>query len=376
MKKVMVAAILSLIFCLGLVSGSASSLPVAEMALDTAGEACELNADAQGWLWVTDYALGQIWGVNPSGGKYEIYNVTGNPGDARRVGDNLWWVDQTYNIYGRASTVSGAYTTWQSETSDYLYGTAVDASSRLWATELFGSTLYRFDPADPQGATECAFVIPGGVMSSYLISDGGDTLWFEDYLNGRLLRINTDSGALSWWTLPTGASPNGLALDADGNVWYADTFNGEVAVLFPGAEMVRRYALPQNSMPWMVTLQDGQVWFTDQGNNTIGKLYPAIAAYTEENAREEASTTIVPTCAKVNVVNTGTLSHPPQDIIMEPVTYDIFASGPGYTMYQLPIDAYPWGIADTDLIWFVDTGRAVLGSIDPFNYVFLPLILR
>ena len=66
---------------------------VSETALDPAGAAYEVNADAQGLLWISDYDRGQVRGLYPEDGYFEVYPVLGHPSDARHDGTHLWWVD-------------------------------------------------------------------------------------------------------------------------------------------------------------------------------------------------------------------------------------------------------------------------------------------
>ena len=98
-----------------------------------------------------------------------MYPVLGAPGDARRVGDDLWWADGQTGILGRVSTIDGVYTRWNVDGVGGFYGTAVDAQGRLWAVDSVESYLYRLDP---DAGELCAFSLPQEGNLDYLLHQG------------------------------------------------------------------------------------------------------------------------------------------------------------------------------------------------------------
>jgi len=361
-------AIISLIIILGVSTGSVKGLAVDEVNLNPAGGAYEVNADASGILWLGDYGAGEIRAYDPQILKYEVFAVAGNPGDARQVGGNIWWVDQGTPLMGRMNRTSGAYTTWEVSTAYNLQGSAVDSLGRLWATEYYGSSLWRLDLSGVN-PNLCQFTLPLDGSSNYVISDGGSNVWLGDFYNGRLLRLNISSGALKWWPLPGDplmpAAPNGLVLDADGHIWYADTNLNEIAELDPNGTTIKRYEVPNGTIPWMLAVQNGKIWFTDQAGSAVGKLDPVSAAFSQFTSSPDATITLTPTCKRPASGPSGTLSHPPQPYSVAAFNYAESTPLTGLTMYSVPYPAssYLNGITTNGSIWFIDTGRAVLGNI-------------
>ena len=58
---------------------------------------------------------------------------------------------------------------------------------------------------------------------SQIAADG--SVWYADYMRGKLIRFNPSTKAAKEWDMPSGAAslPYSLALDGRGRVWLAET---------------------------------------------------------------------------------------------------------------------------------------------------------
>lgn len=373
-KFVLVLVCLSLL--LSLTGGLAQAdLQVSEAALNPTGAAYEINADDQGFLWISDYDAGEIWGVDPATGSYEVYPVGGAPSDARHVGDTLWWADGETDVLGRASTLDGAYTHWRVPGVAGFYGTALDAQGRFWAVDYSGPFLYRLDPALPQ---LCTIILPDDGMSDYLLRQDG-YLWVGDYMNSRLLRLAVSDNSLTWWELPAFSYPFGLAVDGQGDIWYADSDNNMLAQLDPDTSELTSYPFPLVGLPGMVAIQGDRVWFSEQQLTSIGILDPALADH-EVAEVTTGSASAVSSCESISTAATGYLTITVGDISGSPALYPTLVNEGGWKIFQMPGSAVPWGIASQDqTIWVVDTGRQNLIQViqeEQEQKVYLPLIKK
>ncbi len=351
---------------------------VSETALDPAGAAYEVNADAQGLLWISDYDKGQVRGLYAEDGYFEVYPVLGHPSDARHDGTHLWWVDAASNIVGRASTADGTVTRWAVPGAAGFFGTALDAAGRLWFTAADASQLYRLDAAAAP-AELCTYTLPDGGQSAYLAGQDG-YLWLGDHINGRMLRLRVSDNSLTAWPLPPGTAAFGLAVDAEGRLWYADTGGRALARLAADGQL-DSYSLPQGKTPRMVALRGREVWYTEQGLAGIGRLDPQQAAHTTGSLLA-AQPTLAGSCAAIAAADSGQLTITNIDVDWHAASYPVTVNERGWQVYQAPEDAAPWGIAaGTSDIWFVDTARHVLGRLAPetspaAHRVYLPLVIR
>ncbi len=362
-------------FLLGITAPARADLEVSEGALNPDGTAYEINPDGQGWLWISDFDAGQIWGLDVSGGYFEIYPliyddsdpdpsqwVWGAPSDARRVGSDLWWADGKTGVLGRVSTEDGAYTLWRVEGADGFYGTAVDEQGRLWATDSAEPYLYRLD-AD--AGELCTFSLPQSGKLYYLLHQAG-YLYAGDDVNDRLLRLKVSDNTLDWWQLPADSSILGLTMDGEGDVWYADSVLNLLAELVPGENQLSSYPLPQSAEPAMLAAHEGRLWFSSDLDGRIGILDPEVAA-PSVSTLDMGSENLAPSCSDLSVEGTGFFTITIEDFIPDPTTYETVVNSGGWHVYQMSASAVPWGITTLDgMVYVVDNGRQVLVQAEGF----------
>ncbi len=357
------AIVTCLVVLLGFAARARADLGAFEAALNPSGGAYEINPDQDGLLWISDQYAGEIWGVDPDSGSYQVYPVPVYPFDARHDALNqyLWWADAetTSNILGRVSTTNGAYTLWQVPGAHGFYGSALDAAGRFWVMGFESPYLYRLDAAQTE---LCRFTLPSGVWqarSSYIDYAAG-YIWLGETANERLLRLSVGDNSLRSWTLPEFSSPYGIAVDEQGNVWYTDSSNNVLARLNPTTDQMAVYELPAGALPLMVAAHRDLIWYT--GHVSLGYLDPLIAGATEFIPTLEDST-LTPSCAGISPSSSGSLTITSGTLDWNPASYSTIQEANGLWNYQLPSGSFPYGITGTSSIWFVDTNRRMLGKI-------------
>jgi streptogramin lyase len=140
------------------------------------------------------------------------------------------------------------------------------------------------------------------------------------------------------------------------------------------------YTLPVGSTPEMITTSEGRVWYTEDTSGTIGMLDPITATGTSTTLAETTAA-VTPACSIVGpgtstaaLTGTGSASWVTS-------SYTTTVDGGGWTVYQLPPDASPWGIAVIDGdAWVADQGRQKLlrlsTATDEEYRVYLPLLMK
>ena len=364
-----ITAAVTLALTLGLTAVVAAERIGFEAPLAANGLAYEINPDAQGLLWITDFAAGEVWGVDPASGAYKVYAVAGSPSDARSVGGFLWWGDGMGDTLQRASTGDGSTQRWKIPGASGFYGSAVDADGRLWATSAQTGTLYRLEPG-PGRVCEFGF---GDASFTYIASSQG-MLWLGDSALSRLLRLSLADNRVTWWTLPPETSPLGMTVDAAGRLWYADFTGNRLGRLDPATGRVALFNLPPQSLATMLALAGDQICYTAQGLPNVGCLNASGAGDSEFVSTVETGQ-VTPTCANVAAtsdkvtVTTRSLAWKAQSYPDLPAT--------GVTAFELPSTARPWGIALRQGVpWVVDQGRGLLVRVAGENArrVYLPLV--
>lgn len=345
-----------------------------EAALNPAGEAYELNADAAGNLWVSDFGAGEIWHIHPATGVYTAYEGLSTPSDARPDGSgSVWWTDSDAVLW-RLALGTGAATPWALPSGGAPLGTAIDTDGNVWVADSAQPLLYRFAPT----TTElCSYALPGGATSNY-IATGGTALWLSDYTAYHMMRLEPASGEFTMWELPWTSYINGIAVDGEGDVWVAESASYSLlAELDPVIDRLTAYTLPVGTWPEMLALHDDLVWYSEDDAGTVGVLDPSVAAgatYTLSSSTQ----VVTPTCSTLVAGISATLDTRSGTAVWATSSLSTTVASGGWTVFSLPDGGAPWGIAVAGSEAFVvDKGRQLLLRIAPPGVdVYLPLVVR
>lgn len=410
MRKILVVLV-----CMGLMAGIPlpvqAALPVEEAGLGQGSQVYEVNPDGQGGLWISDWGTsngltGKVWRINTSDSSVVYYDVPGLPTDARGAGDYFWWIDGGTGLIGRAEVGIANETTVASETwvipfeeniyEPVLYGSMVDSSGRLWATDAFYEYFYRLTLGqDPNPDSLCTFELPNLGGASYLAYQH-PFLWIGDNANSILYRLDVTDETFSFlsWTLSGISSPIGMVVDSDGDLWYADYYLSAVAELDPDWQgdaegKLSSYPIGNYLTAITLTIEGSHIWFTGNDSPIIGMLNPNQAYHMDEILTTNKGQFSV-TCVDLAPVP-GTLTRTIDTLTWDaPADYPLDTLGYGLQVYAIPPDlsgaiplqSSPWGVAyQNGKIWVADTGRMKLLQIDPLladnpSFVYIPLIQR
>jgi streptogramin lyase len=374
-KVLIIIALASLLAVFGFTIRARADLTASEADINSEGYAYEINPDDNGTLWISDFGAGEVWGVDPSSGAYEVYAVTGSPSDARQAGGWLWWADGLSNILGRVSTSDGSFTQWEVPDVTGFYGTNLDDQERLYAVDSSNPYLYRLDP----GTSElCTYTMPGNGASTYIASDG-DYLWLANWFDSILMRLKISDNSLTSWSLPEGSSPFGMAVDGSGNLWYADQGISVLAKLNPTTNQLTSFALPNGDFPQMITVQTDFIWYTEANLASIGRLDPLKADHTFSTLTFQ-NETLDPSCASISPSSTGTVTVTSGDLSWGDTSYPTIRNNGGWRIFQLPDTSLPWGIVVPESGYVIDSGRQKLirftPVFPPLTPIYLPVITK
>jgi streptogramin lyase len=349
------------------ITSLADGMMLSEASLTTGGKPYEVNTDATGNLFISDYNAGEIWQLQPTTSAYTKYRGLPNASDARPDGmGNIWWTDWRTTT-GRINALAETVTTWTIEGSQ-LGGLALDGDGRVWiatrSSSPVGAAVYRLDP---QTAELCGYEWQGGSNSEYVLYSDGH-VWLADRAGPRIVRFDPAAAQdqVKWWSLAPGALPRGLALDAAGHPWWTDLGADALASLDPGNDQITTYSLPLGSYPEMLVVDDVRAWYTTVPGS-VGALDPALASGTVATAATGSLTT----SASCHSMGTGTTTTVFSDegtlAWATPTELAPVLDGDGWTIYQLSANLY--GIArSSGSLWVADSGRQKLVRLDPPDY--------
>jgi len=134
---------------------------------------------------------------------------------------------------------------------------------------------------DPQSMEITEYMLPEGVRPRRMAIDAGDLVYFTDYSEGHLGRLDMTSGAVKMWASPSGAksAPYGITITPDGMVWYSESgVKPNTIVRFdPKTESFARASIPSGggTVRNMAATSDGRVYIACSGVNKVGVVEPA-----------------------------------------------------------------------------------------------------
>jgi virginiamycin B lyase len=148
-------------------------------------------------------------------------------------------------------------------------------------TEADGHRIGVLDTASG-GITEFSLPTPYAVPGA-VADDVGD-VWFAETVADPLVapsqRVNKigefePGGQILEFPLPAGSEADALTVGPDGNVWFVDGPDNAVGKITP-AGAVTEYPIPTAaSGPWEIALgSDGNLWFTESAAHKVGRLTP------------------------------------------------------------------------------------------------------
>lgn len=184
-------------------------------------------ADQRG-AWYAGNRAAHIGRLDPESGDIQRFPMPGDSGPrdphtmAFTDDGALWFTAQLASQVGHLDPTNGEITLFDTKTPRARpYGLVLDEADQPWFT-LFGTNALGTIaddsireiplPRDNARPRRLAFT-PDGM------------LWYVDYAQGYLGRLNPDSGAIREWRLPAGgaAAPYAMGTDHRGHVWAVET---------------------------------------------------------------------------------------------------------------------------------------------------------
>jgi streptogramin lyase len=362
------------------VSAAPGSSATDETNLNPAGEVYEINRDSQGMLYVSDYAAGEIWKINPVDDGYTLFGNLGEALDAQPdANGKIWFTDDVDSIavLDPATHQGTRWTLGNSELS--LQAITFDQAGYVWIAEGFGQTskLNRFNPTTYEW---CPYSLPGGSYAYDLIYADG-FLWQTNWGNDRVFKFDPVSEQLLRWNIGTDATPKGLALDSDNNLWWADAKLAALVRFDTDTNQMTKYSLPFGSKPVMLHFNDNALWYTEDSSGspnppgTFGSLNPGQASGTMTTLSPATQSLTHDACTNLGAGSPFTASVSSGKLAWNTGMATQVVNQSGWMIYQLPDQSIPYGISSTaGMVWVADQGRQKLVRFPLDYYLYLPLV--
>ena len=175
---------------------------------------------------------------------------------------------------------------------------AVDHEGRLWFGEMGINALASFDPHTRQFQQLHPPHGDAGIMGTIVAPD--DTIWFAEQSADYIGHYNPRTNSYRIYNLPTiftpdpnnkghklslPSAPNDLTLDAHGTLWFTEMNANALGALNTTTGTITHYAIPtakpaQALNPYGILADaHGIIWFSELGSNNLGRFDPIIHTF-------------------------------------------------------------------------------------------------
>lgn len=246
-------------------------------------------------LWITAMFSNEVWALDPRDGAIERIPVAADgtpPADVRALtfdkSGQLWVVLGIQHAVVRLDPRTRAFKTFP--VGLYAHDIVVDSRGDVWLNDYF-SNPERIAKLDVNSGRVTYFALPpshlpakDGLPLPYgLQIDATDRLWSTQIGGNTLVRFDTKSGASKLYRMPTPLSgPRRHAIAADGVLWIPEYSTGFLTRFDPRTEKFTRIFMGNSALgayDVAVSPTDGSVWIAAALASAVLRFNPRTSTF-------------------------------------------------------------------------------------------------
>jgi len=154
-----------------------------------------------------------------------------------------------------------------------------EVDGKVWFNDADNSTLSRMDVRsgtfEPWWNVFTAFPKNGPHGAYGLATDSQNNLFFLDFPNDYIGRVDAKTGAATFFQVPTpDAHPRRGRMDDQDRLWFAEWYGGKVGMLDPKNGEIKEWPVPDiYAAPYDVVLdKNGQIWTGNDNDDRITRI--------------------------------------------------------------------------------------------------------
>jgi streptogramin lyase len=257
--------------------------------------------DRKGMIWYSNFGEQNIGRVDPKTGAVKEFAVGISKPDfptgilaLRNDREGKLWIGNMYQAsIARFDPATGKFNFYQPEKKDNLASTQLnqvaamnsEVDGKVWAQNSGFAGIHRFDLATGKVETWAPFKDTGTVHNIYdVISDSHNNVYFTDFRQQEIGRIDAKSGQVSLYTIPTkGASPRRGTMDSQDRLWFGEYRGHKIGMLDTKTESFKEWTVPTPfSAPYDAVLdRTNHAWTGSMTTDRVARLNVATGKFTE-----------------------------------------------------------------------------------------------
>ncbi len=251
----------------------------------------DLMPDADGRLVVTGMMTGQMYRLDPATGVFETLPIPiphAGPRALDMDGPDWWVLLGNPRRIARYTPATGAWVTY--DIGMYPHSIRRDRRGRIWFNGHFTKTPELIGYLDPSSGAVETFEVPsppmpdGGSTIPYgLRIDARGTVWATQLVGNRLVRFDPAPQQFTLYELPTPHSgPRRPDVGPDGIVWIPAFAANRLVRFDPATERFTEYDLPvPGALPYITRVdpRSGAVWIATAAADAVLRFHPATGRF-------------------------------------------------------------------------------------------------
>jgi streptogramin lyase len=285
-------------------SGRATQVIVTEYDLPRATiEPHDVILDRDGMVWYSNFGEQKFGKLDPKTGKVTEFAVpvlkrgwpTGMLGLRDDKDGNLWFGMMYQGGIAKFDRKTEKVETWSLPPDlnqdmaqvNMVSPRSAGVDGKLWTQNNGFAGIHRFDIASGQFETFEPFKgAPAGEYHNIydVIPDSRNNVYFTDFANQQIGRIDAKTGKITLYPTPTARSaPRRGTMDAQDRLWFAEYRGNRIAMFDTKAESFQEWQAPTAwSAPYDVVLdKNGEAWSGSMVSDRILRLDPKTSQFVE-----------------------------------------------------------------------------------------------
>jgi virginiamycin B lyase len=263
----------------------------------------DVVVSADGAVWYSSFGEQNLGRLDPASGKVTEYPIalskpdfpTGLLGLRSDRDGNLWLGNMYQARIVKFDRKSETFQFWSLPSESNIDAAQVNMVSpqsahvdgKLWTQNNGFAGIHRLDLASGKIETFEPFksAAKGEPHNIYdVIPDSQNNVYFTDFRQRHIGRIDAKSGALTLYPTPTaGSAPRRGMMDGQDRLWFGEYRGNRIAMFDTKGEAFKEWQVPTPwSAPYDVTVdRNGEAWTGSMSSDRVARLNPQTGAFIE-----------------------------------------------------------------------------------------------
>jgi virginiamycin B lyase len=258
----------------------------------------DVIVDRSGLVWYSSFGEQNLGRLDPRTGKVTEFPIrehkpgfpTGLLGLRSDQEGNLWFGNMYQATIAKFDPKSETFKFWPLEGEENFDAAQINMVSpqssgvdgKVWAQNNGFAGVHRLDIASGKIETFEPFKgVPGPHNVYDVVPDSGNNVYFTDFRQRHIGRIDAKTGAVKLYEVPTANSaPRRGSMDAQDRLWFGEYRGDRIGMFDTKTEQFREWQVaPKWSAPYDVTTdKNGEAWTGSMLSDQVTRLNPTTGA--------------------------------------------------------------------------------------------------